>query len=237
VRKVFFAFVLMSCTVAFGASLNVAATQEQANFAIFSKKAHPAHPAPDAAPKEPKLPPADWKGMMPQVRVVVKQTFPKETAEAHYPASISRTVDLTGRGAGEALVDLGSGEYTDKFTVLRMEGNNPVPARFRGKDKDDKAIPRIFLSGMSEGKGEALELKPKDHAVYLGHWMVNGAKVKHCHGEAYAWDTESKSFSLDRKMTKDMTKEFCQRVAADGVKPAVNMAHEDPAKVGSQKLD
>ena len=238
--KLFLACVLISGCPAFaagGVSLDAVAARRPANFAIFSKKAKATSPSPDAAPKEPKLPPADWKGMMPQVRAVVKQAFPKETEEAHYPASISRTVDLTGRGAGEALVDLGSGEYTDELTVLRMEAGNPVLARFRGKEKDDKPLPKVFLSGMSEGKGEALELKPKDHAIYTGHWIVNGAKVKKCHGEAYAWDAESKSFSLDRKMTKDMTKEFCQRVVADGVKPQVNTARDDPAKMGSQKAD
>ena len=220
-----------------GASLDTVSTQRAASLSIFAKKAHPTTPLPDAKPKEPKLPPVDWKGMLPQVRAVVRQAFPKETAEAHYLSSISRTVDLTGRGAGEALVDLGSGEYTDEFTVLRMEGGNPVLARFRGKEKDDKAVAMIFLSGVSEGKGESFELKPIEHAVYTGHWMVNGAKVKRCHGEAYAWDIDSKSFSFDRKMTREMTKEFCQRVVADGVKPAANTTRDDPAKMGSQKLD
>jgi len=182
----------------------------------------------------------DWKARLPEIRSVVQQTFPRETAEAHYPASISRTADLTGTGESEALVDLGSGEYTDEFTVVRMEGDTPVVARFRS-GKDEKAAPMVFLSGQSEGKGEAVELRPREHVIYTGHWLVsgtgNGMKVKKCHGEAYEWDAESKSFSLSKKMGKVLTREFCQKLVADAAKAQQVPGPEDPAKPAAQKLD
>jgi hypothetical protein len=99
-----------------------------------------------------------------------------------------------------------------------MEGDQPVVARF--KDKDDKIGPRVFYSGLADGKGEAMELRPTEHVVYSGHWLVSGAKVKHCGGEAYAWDGLAKSFTFSKKETKELTHDFCQRVEASGGKHA-----------------
>lgn len=158
----------------------------------------------------------DWKARLPEVQSAVRESFPKEAAEAHYPASISRTADLTGKGESEALVDLGSGGYTEEFTVVRMEGDKPVVAKFG--DKDDKASPKVFFEGFSDGNGTAVKLVPQQHVVFSGHWSVNGTKVKRCGGEAYAWDALSKSFKLSRKAGKELTREFCQGVVADAAK-------------------
>ena len=154
--------------------------------------------------------PVDWQTLLPEVRSAVKHSFPKETSEAHYPASISKTADLTGAGGSEALVDLGTGAYTEEMTVVRIEAGQPVVAKFRGKD--DKVSPMVFLSGISEGKGEAVELRPMEHVVYSGHWFVDGAKMKHCGGEAYRWEASAKNFEYDKKLSKSMTHEFCQKM-------------------------
>jgi len=77
--------------------------------------------------------PVDWKTLLPAVQSVVRHVFPKEAANAHYVPTISATADLTGTGASDALVNLGSGGYTDDMTVMQLQGNTPVAARFRGK--------------------------------------------------------------------------------------------------------
>ena len=147
----------------------------------------------------------DWKAMLPAVQRAVRQQFPKEAANAHYAPSITRTADLTGTGGSEALVNLGSGGYTDDMTVMRLEGGTPVAARFRGRD--DKISPMVFM-------GEVVELVQKDHAVFSGHWTVNGPKLKECRGEAYQWDAKAKDFGFDKKLSKTMTREFCLKVEA-----------------------
>ena len=154
----------------------------------------------------------DWKAALPLVQLAVRHEFPKVVAQAHYAASIASTVDIAGSGVPMALVDLGTGGYTEEMTVMRMEGTTPVVARFRGKD--DKTAPMVFLSGVSQDKGESLELIPHDHMVFSGHWVVNGAKLKKCGGEAYQWDETAKNFEFEKKLTKSMTKEFCQKVEA-----------------------
>jgi hypothetical protein len=154
----------------------------------------------------------DWKAILPAVQRAVRQQFPEEAARALDPPSISTTADLTGTGRQEALVNLGSGGYTDDVTVMRMEGDTPVAARFRGRD--DKITPMVFTAGLSDNKGAAVELMPKDHAVFSGHWIVNGPKLKQCKGEAYQWDAAAKNFGFDRKLSKTMTHEFCQKIEA-----------------------
>jgi hypothetical protein len=174
-------------------------------------------------------PPAavDWTTVLPAVQSVVRHVFPMESANAHYPPSISVTADLTGNGGSVALVNLGSGGYTDDLTVMRLEGGAPVAARFRGKD--DKITPMVFMSGLSDNKGTAVELMPKDHAVFSGHWTVSGVKLKNCKGEAYQWDATAKNFKLDKKLSKSMTKEFCPKVEAKLVSAVLAPAPATPA--------
>jgi len=153
---------------------------------------------------------SDWKAMLPMVQVAVRHEFPKVVAQAHYPASIKKTADLD-QGVSVALVDLGTGGYTEDLTVMRLEGATPVTARFR--QRDDRISPMVFESGVSEGKGEAVELVPKDHVIFAGHWQTKGKKLK-CSGEAYQWDNTAKNFGYEKKLTKTMSREFCQNVQA-----------------------
>lgn len=152
----------------------------------------------------------DWKAMLPMVQVAVRHTFPKVVSQAHYPPSITKTADVD-QGVSVALVDLGTGGYTEDLTVMRLEGATPVAARFR--QKDDKIGPMVFSNGVSENMGESVDLVPKDHVVFVGHWETKGKKVK-CGGEAYQWDATAKNFGYEKKLTKTMSKEFCQKVEA-----------------------
>jgi hypothetical protein len=154
----------------------------------------------------------DWQTKLQAVQSVVRHVFPREAANAHYAPSIAATADLSGTGKSEALVNLGSGGYTDDLTVMRLEGDMPVAARFQRKD--EKVTPMVFQSGLSDGKGTSVELMPKDHAVFSGHWTVIGVKVKDCKGEAYQWDGSAKNFRFDKKLSKSMTRDFCPKVVA-----------------------
>lgn len=156
-------------------------------------------------------PQVDWKSMLPLVRVAVRHEFPKVMAQAHYPASILRTADLD-QGVSVAVVDLGTGGFIEEMTVMRMEGATPVAARFR--QRDDKVGPMVFSSGVSENEGETVELVPNDHVVFAAHWRRDGAKLKKCGGEAYQWDSSAKNLGFEKKLSKTMTREFCQKVEA-----------------------
>ena len=153
--------------------------------------------------------PSDWTTMLPMVQVAVRHEFPKIVAQAHYPASITKTFDVAP-GVQMALVDLGTGGYAEEMTVMRLEGNTPVAARF--KERDEKVVVKMFLSGTTENEGGALNVVPADHALFAGHWEKKGKKTN-CGGEAYQWDEKAKNFGYAKKLTKQMAKEYCQQVA------------------------
>ena len=156
----------------------------------------------------------DWKAMLPMVQLAIRHEFPKVVAQAHYPVSIKKTADVD-QGTSVALVDLGTGGYIEELTVMRLEGATPVTAKFR--QKDDRISPMVFESGMSERKGESVDLIPKNHVVFAGHWESKGKKLK-CGGEAYQWDNTAKNFGYEKKLTKKMSKEFCQNVQLKAAK-------------------
>jgi len=156
--------------------------------------------------------PAEWKTMLPMVQVAVRHEFPKVAAQAHYPAAIMKTFDVAP-GMQMAMVDLGTGGYAEEVTVMRLEGNTPVAARFRYKD--EKAMPKMFLSGTTENEGGVLNFVAAEHTVFAGHWEKKGKKMKmSCGGEAYQWDEKAKDFEFAKKLTKQMAKEYCQQLAA-----------------------
>ncbi|MBS1821140.1 MAG: hypothetical protein JST61_04085 [Acidobacteria bacterium] len=154
----------------------------------------------------------DWNTILPAVQRVVHHTFPNESADAHYPAAVVLTADLSGTGGSEALINLGSGGYTDDVTVMQLQGENPVAAKFRGHD--DKIGPMVFTSGNAEDRGGEVRLIAKDHAVFSGYWEMKGPKLKECHGDVYQWDDMAKNFAYVKKMSKEMGKEYCSAVAA-----------------------
>ena len=162
----------------------------------------------------------DWRTMLPMVQLAVRHEFPKVAAQAHYPPSISKTADVAP-GVQVALVDLGTGGYTEEMTVMRLVGATPVAARFKGKD--DKIAPMVFLLGTEEGRGDSVELVEKDHVVFSGHWATKGKKLK-CGGAAYQWDDVAKNFRYEKKLTKSMSKEFCEKVAGPTVPAAAASA-------------
>jgi hypothetical protein len=152
------------------------------------------------------------------VQSVVRHVFPKEAANAHYAPSVLATADLSGTGGSEALVNLGSGGYTDDVTVMQLQGETPVAAKFR---RDDKVAPMVFISGIADDRGGEVKFLAKDHAIFSGYWEMKGTKLKECRGDVYQWDGVAKNFGYEKKMSKQMGKEYCSAVLAKlhGVSP------------------
>ncbi|WP_035354597.1 hypothetical protein [Edaphobacter aggregans] len=154
----------------------------------------------------------NWKALLPAVQKAVNKEFPE--AGQHYAVTLSTTSDVTGMGTTEALIDIGCcGAYTHEVVVMRMEDDKPVFARFRGRD--GKISTMVFLAGASVRNGEAVELMPKEHAVYAGHWKTNDqGKLSNCTGEGYAWDEVSKTFNFNLTLSRSLTKDFCSAIDA-----------------------
>ena len=173
----------------------------------------------------------DWNAKLGAVQSVVRHVFPKEAANAHYAPSIMATADLSGAGGSEALVNLGSGGYTDDVTVMQLQDDMPVAAKFR---RGDKIGPMVFVSGTADDRGGEVKFIAKDHAIFSGYWELKGAKLKECRGEVYRWDAVGKNFGYAKKLSKEMGKEYCSAVVAKlhGVSP-LPAAAPAPAAVAS----
>jgi hypothetical protein len=155
--------------------------------------------------------PAGWQEKLPIIQSVVRHAFPKEAANAHYTVAVMQTADLSGTGGSEALINLGSGGYTDDVTVMQLQGETPVAAKFR---RGDTVGPIIFVSGSADDRGGEVRLVAKDHAIFSGYWELKGAKLKECRGDAYQWDNKAKNFGYSKKLSKEMGREYCSTVGA-----------------------
>ena len=153
----------------------------------------------------------DWKRLMPAIETLVKRDLRSDT---RYPVQIVHTVDITGDGVPEALVNTGDGgAYTDYLTLIRVEGKKPVLARF--KEKDGSVRTKLFAKGSSVMHGETVETLPEKRALYVGHWDMDasGEQLATCTVEAYRWNPRSNTFDYNRVLGLSLKDGFCRRVA------------------------
>ena len=153
----------------------------------------------------------DWKRLMPAIETLVKRDLRSDT---RYPVQIVHTVDITGDGVPEALVNTGDGgAYTDYLTLIRVEGNKPVLARF--KEKDGSVRTKLFAKGSSVMHGETVETLPEKRALYVGHWDMDasGQQLATCTVEAYRWNSHSSTFDYNGVLGLSLKDGFCRRIA------------------------
>lgn len=133
------------------------------------------------------------------VREMVRNQAPEVVSiDQSRPLRISRKIDLTGDGAAEYIVDLGTGgAATDMYAIVRLENGKPVLPGF--KDPNGEVYWQALLSG-SGGAGRysyAFELDPENRAVYLKYFSVYGEENDYCVGAAYVWNELSGQFEHD----------------------------------------
>lgn len=156
--------------------------------------------------------PVEWEKETSAVRKALGPEFLDVIIEEFYPLGILQAADITGDGAEEALVDLGSGgAHTSFLALMRMENDKPAPARF--KLQDGKISPLLLFSGASALNGESAELLPGKNAVYSGYWEGDSSGgVVVCTVEAYKWNPRAETFDFDSKLSAEIKTEFCQKV-------------------------
>jgi len=156
----------------------------------------------------------DWKGMMPKVRSVLEAQFHAEVGE-HYDIRILRPghiADITGDGAPEALVWLGTGgASTSELALMRIEHDQPVVALFT--DQQGKIEPILFLEGSSVTHSDGVDLLPKEHALFHSHFeRLGDGKLGTCAGEAYRWNPHTKTFTYDSRLSASVSRDYCRKV-------------------------
>jgi len=165
------------------------------------------------------LPPptVDWQSRIPAIREVLKRESGRNTEfraiEEDRSIQIGKTADVTGEGALEALVYLGTGgASTDELTVMRIEYDKPVLALFRRRDGN--VSPMVFVEGASVMHTDGVDLLPRKHSIYALHYNYSSSEgmLDQCGGEAYLWNSHAKTFDYNLRLTKNITQTSCRQV-------------------------
>jgi hypothetical protein len=154
--------------------------------------------------------------MIPAIREALKSESGRNPEfggiEENYSIRIGNTANVTGEGASEALVYLGTGgASTDEMTVMRIEHGKPVLVVFMGRD--GKVSPMVFAEGASVMHTNGVDLLPREHSIYAIHYNYSSnGKLDQCEGEAYTWNSHAKTFDYNLSLTKKITQTSCRQV-------------------------
>ncbi len=125
--------------------------------------------------------------------------------------SVWKEADITGDCISDVLVSLGNaGASTTNLTLVRMENNKPVIAKF--KTKEGKVASLLFTEGASLLHGSDVVLLPEKNAIYQGHWMknaVNPQVLDECDVEVYQWNAKTKIFEFNSQLSKEIEGDYC----------------------------
>jgi hypothetical protein len=116
-------------------------------------------------------------------------------------------------GTSVALIDLCPlGAYTQLIDAMRLDGNQPVLARFR---KGGHEIAPGFARGASVMHGKDVKLVPEEHSIYDISWDNEATEgpgmvgLKKCAVDAYVWNPKTLTFDYDPKLTMQATRSYC----------------------------
>ena len=84
---------------------------------VLLADARKGYPRPIVSKPVPK--PVDWHTLIPSMRTVLKQEFPKVPIGVDREIAIFQTADITGGGVPEAVVGLGTGGASSDFGLRR----------------------------------------------------------------------------------------------------------------------
>jgi hypothetical protein len=151
---------------------------------------------------------AKWQALIPTIERILKHSgdpdpCPGQRMQVH-------AVDAADFARSSfALVDYcPGGAYTDWIVAMRLEGGQPVKARFR---KDNRDIGLGFAQGTSVMHGRNVRLVPEKQAIYDFSWdyMGENPSLEECVVNAYIWNTKFKTFDWDAELTKPATGNYC----------------------------
>lgn len=152
----------------------------------------------------------DWENKLPEIELLLKENFPEINIGEMYPVGIQEKQDITGDGIEEALILLGSGgAYTEQSTLVLIEGEKPVLARFKQEDGEISSL--IFLSGSSARHGESIKMIPGEKTILSASWALDGnGKIEECRVIVYLWNGESGLFEYSSTLSDGSKQTLCE---------------------------
>ena len=60
---------------------------------------------------------------------------------------------------------------------------------------------------------DRVDLLPREHAVFHFHFQyMSDGKLGLCDGEAYRWDSQTRTFDYDSRLSTRLAQNFCSKV-------------------------
>jgi hypothetical protein len=170
---------------------------------------------PDLSPQTPRPRNPDspavvqWKARTPAIEKALSRDESLVVAES--PVVV---VDAFGESYDElsvVLVDCcRGGAYSDAIVALRLEAGQPVLAKFR--DAKGKHVENGFLIGASVMHSVDVKLVPEKKAIYdmYSESHPDGRPAAKCGVKAYVWNSKSRTFDLDTRLSQTASVEYCR---------------------------
>jgi hypothetical protein len=170
---------------------------------------------PDLSPQTPRPRNPDspavvqWKARTPAIEKALSRDESLVVAES--PVVV---VDAFGESYDElsvVLVDCcRGGAYSDAIVALRLEAGQPVLAKFR--DAKGKHVENGFLIGASVMHSVDVKLVPEKKAIYdmYSESHPDGRPAAKCGVKAYVWNSKSRTFDLDTRLSQTAGVEYCR---------------------------
>ena len=160
---------------------------------------------------------AKWRVLIPAVESTLTRQGNPCSGE-RMRAGPADAADFAGNSI--ALVDVCPlGAYTELMVAMRLEGSQAVLASFR---KANHKVDLEFAQGSSVMHGKDVKLVPKKRAIYDISWDNDGmdgtgnVQWGKCVVDAYVWNSKSKTFDWDAKLTKQATRSHCEDLKQQG---------------------
>ncbi len=193
-------------------------------FGLTRTSRHSAEPTKQAVNTEQQTPSAsttkknnnqtiDWQSLLPEVKSVLLKTNQISKGDLSEVA-ISKTEDITGDGIPEALVEAGPGVSFHYLTLMMIENNKPIIAKF--KDKNGKIFYPEFFNVLEEAGRHGSETKfiRNENAISFSEYYAFNKKSDYCRLNVYQWNPQTKMFEFNGYLSNKFQKSYCSRVCS-----------------------
>ncbi len=145
------------------------------------------------------------------IKIITTQE-PTAWFEKDFGLSLSKTIDLTGDGVPEAIVD-GNGGNNGVSFILQKNSNGTISVlNQKNKDGTINHIQLVFVGRVMVS--ERFELLPQERGFYTASLSNDGEEgVFRCNDvgvNAYVWNASTKLFEWNQSLTSKYTLQVCK---------------------------
>ena len=103
------------------------------------------------------------------------------------------------------------GAYTERILAMQLEDGEPVLSKYYPNPEKPENLE--FAQGASAVNTVDVRLAPEDDAIYDIQYSTDGCmRLLTCRVKAYSWAPDTRTFDVDRALTRKATQGYCRHV-------------------------